>query len=360
MRGLTKYLVIGLVILALMVAVVGCSRGTTETTTPATGNEDQTEPKADPIVIKFSHVVAESTPKGQAAALFEELAEKYTDGRVDVQVFPNSQLYKDEDVLNAIQQNNVQLAAPATSVVSKLYPEWLIFDLPFAFKNAGQVQSAMEGEVGTQLLGLLEQKNLLGLGMWDNGFKQMSSYEKALIVPEDFVGQKFRVMSSKLLEAQFKAVGASPQAMAFGEVYSALEQRVIDGQENTLSNIYSKKFHEVQKYMTLSDHGYLGYAVITNKEFWNGLPADIREGVEKAMNEATQWVRDNAEALNNEQLDKIKQETPNLEIHVLTDSEKAVWQAKMDTTYDILREDLKAAGSTIGDGLIDAILELRK
>ncbi len=366
MKKIFKFFFLSNISLSLIVGVFGCARGAQTEPAPSenqgtetTEGTDATTAPAEKIKIKFSHVVAETTPKGQAAKMFEELAEKYTNGKVDVEIFPNTQLYNDDDVLIAIQENNVQIAAPATSKISKLFPEWQVFDLPFAFSDPSQVQSAMEGKVGQQLLGLLEQKNILGLGMWDNGFKQMSSKESQLIKPEDFKGQSFRVMSSKLLEAQFKAVDANPTPMPFSEVYSALEQGVINGQENTLSNIYSKKFHEVQKYMTLSDHGYLGYAVITNKEFWNGLPDDVRQALEKAMNETTQWVRDNAERLNAEELEKIKAENPKLEIHELTVEEKKAWMDKMDVTYDLLREDLKTSGSTIGDQLIDAIIELR-
>lgn len=336
MKKFLKVLFLSVISLSLVIGVVGCSRG----------SDDEI------IVVKFSHVVAEDTPKGQAAKMFEELAEKYTDGKVDVQVFPNSQLYNDDDVLNAIQQNNVQLAAPATSKISKLDPQWQVFDLPFAFKDSSQVQAAMEGEVGEKLFSLIEQKNIKALAMWDNGFKHMTSAKSPLIKPEDFAGQSFRVMSSKLLEAQFEAVGANPTPMAFGEVYSALEQGVIQGQENTMSNIYSKKFHEVQKYMTISSHGYLGYAVIANKEFWNGLPDDVREGLEKAMNETTKWVRENADRLNAENLEKIKADNPDLQIHELTDAEKAAWMEKMDVTYDMFKD-------AIGEDMVNSVKALR-
>ncbi len=344
MKKILKVAFLGVIALSLMVGAFGCTRGGST----ATNADDNGK-----IIVKFSHVVAESTPKGQAADMFKELAEKYTNGKVEVQVFPNSQLYNDDDVLNAIMQNNVQLAAPATSKVSKLFPQWQVFDLPFAFKDSKQVQAAMEGDVGNKLFSLLAQKDLKGLAMWDNGFKQMSSAKSPLIKPEDFTGQSFRVMSSKLLEAQFKAVDANPQPMPFSEVYSALEQGVIDGQENTLSNIYSKKFYEVQKYMTLSNHGYLGYAVITNKEFWDGLPNDVRQGLEKAMKEATAWLRQNADRINNENLDKIKQENPDLQIHELTDQEKQAWMDKMDGTYDQFKDQ-------IGEDLINSVKALRK
>ncbi|WP_366922306.1 TRAP transporter substrate-binding protein [Metallumcola ferriviriculae] len=343
-----------LVVVMLLVGslVAGCG-ARSEQPAADNGGEGDKAAKQEKIVIKFSHVVAENTPKGQAAVMFEEKAEEYTDGKVDVQVFPNSQLYNDNDVLSAIQQNNVQMAAPATSKVSKLFPEWTIFDFPFAFPSTEKVQEAMESpEIGGKLFNMLKDKQLLGLAMWDNGFKQMSLDDQPLYMPKDFEGKSFRVMSSEVLEAQFKALNANPTPMPFSEVYSALEQGVIDGQENTLSNIYSKKFHEVQKYMTLSNHGYLGYAVITNSEFWEGLPEDVRAGLEKALDETTQWVRDNGERINGEALDKIKADGTLEEIHELTPDEKKAWMEATDKVYDDF-EDI------VGSDLIEAVKALR-
>ncbi|MCG8400198.1 MAG: TRAP transporter substrate-binding protein [Firmicutes bacterium] len=337
-----------LIIIFGVLALAGCGARSED----GAGKNDAGQ--KEKMVVKFSHVVAENTPKGTACIMFEELAEKYTDGKVDVQVFPNSQLYNDDEVLAAVQQNNVQLAAPATSKVSKLFTEWTIFDFPFAFMDEAAVQAAMESEaIGGKLFGMLKEQQLLGLAMWDNGFKQMSLDVHPLYLPEDFQGQKFRVMSSKVLEAQFDALGGNPVPMPFSEVYSALEQGVIDGQENTLSNIYSKKFHEVQKYMTISNHGYLGYAVITNAEFWEGLDPDVRAGLEKALNETTQWVRDNAARLNQESLDKINADGTLEEIHELTPEQKEKWVEATDIVYDQFKDE-------VGEDLIKAIKDLRK
>ncbi|MTI85514.1 MAG: TRAP transporter substrate-binding protein [Firmicutes bacterium] len=340
-----RFLTLTLVVLLALGLLAGCG---------ARGGDSGEEGAGDgPIVIKFSHVVAENTPKGQAAQMFEEKAEEYTEGKVDVQVFPNSQLYDDNEVLAALQQDNVQMAAPATSKVSKLFPEWTIFDFPFAFPDVQAVQAAMESEeIGGKLFTMLKEQDLLGLAMWDNGFKQMSLDEHPLYMPEDFEGQKFRVMSSKVLEAQFEALNANPVPMPFSEVYSALEQGVIDGQENTLSNIYSKKFHEVQKYMTLSNHGYLGYAVITNATFWDGLPDDVRTQVKKALDETTQWVRDNGQRLNDENLEKIKADGTLEEIHTMTEEEKQAWMEATSAVYDEFKDE-------VGEDLINAVLELR-
>jgi len=342
-----RFLTLTMVVLLALGLLAGCGG--------ARGGDAGEEGSGDgPIVIKFSHVVAENTPKGQAAQMFEEKAEEYTEGKVDIQVFPNSQLYDDNEVLAAVQQNNVQMAAPATSKVSKLFPQWQIFDFPFAFPDVKAVQTAMESEeIGGKLFTMLKEEKLLGLAMWDNGFKQMTLDEHPLYMPKDFEGQKFRVMSSKVLEAQFEALNANPIPMPFSEVYSALEQGVIDGQENTLSNIYSKKFHEVQKYMTLSNHGYLGYAVITNSEFWEGMPEDVRTQVEKALDETTQWVRENGQRLNQENLDKIKADCTLKEIHTMTEEEKQAWMEATSGVYDQFREE-------VGAELIDAVLELRE
>ncbi|MYL35255.1 DctP family TRAP transporter solute-binding subunit [Pontibacillus yanchengensis] len=346
-----KYLSLLVGMMLLIGVIAGCGARSSQ---GSSGNEEGSSSSEDKIVVKFSHVVAENTPKGKAANKFEKLAEKYTNGKVDVQVFPNSQLYSDDEVLSAIQQNNVQLAAPATSKVSKLFPEWQVFDLPFAFPDTKAVQEAMESEeIGGKLFSMLKEEQLLGLSMWDNGFKQMTLDSHTLKKPSDFEGEKFRVMSSKVLEAQFEAVDANPTPMPFSEVYSALEQGVINGQENTLSNIYSKKFHEVQDYMTISNHGYLGYAVITNNEFWQGLPDDVRKNMEKALNETTKWVRENGKRLNDENLKKIKEDGTLKEIHKLTEEEKQAWIKAMDPVYKEFEEE-------IGKDLIDAVKGLRE
>ncbi|EKN64855.1 TRAP transporter substrate-binding protein [Schinkia azotoformans] len=340
-----KWLMMMLAAVLMVGILAGCGARSQQSTSKE-GGEAGGGASDEKIIIKFSHVVAENTPKGQAAEMFKQLAEEYTNGKVEIQVFPNSQLYKDEDVLAAVQQNNVQLAAPSTSVVTKLYPQWTLFDLPFIFKDEAGVQAAMESpEIGGKLFTMLEEQNLLGLAMWDNGFKQTHSNKK-IVAPADFKGQKLRVMSSKVLEAQFKSVGANPTPMAFGEVYSALEQGVIDGGENTISNVYSQKMHEVQKYITMSNHGYLGYAVITNSDFWNGLPEDVRTQLQKALDETTAWVRDNSKRVNDEQLAEIKA-SGKTEIIELSEEERQAWVDAMTVIYSEFEGE-------IGKDLIDA------
>ena len=238
-----------------------------------------------PIVIKFSHVVAPNTPKGLGAEKFKELAEKYTNGKVKVEVYPNSTLYKDKEELEALQLGAVQMLAPSNSKFGPIgIKDFEVFDLPFLLPNLASLRKVTEGPIGKKMLTLLDSKGMVGLAYWDNGFKQMSA-NKPLHLPEDYKGLKFRIQSSKVLEAQFRLLGATPQVMAFSEVYQALQTGVVDGQENTPSNMYTQKMDEVQKFTTLTNHGYIGYVVVVNKKFWEGLPADIRGQLEKAMKE---------------------------------------------------------------------------
>jgi C4-dicarboxylate-binding protein DctP len=276
---------------------------------------------AEPIVIKFSHVVAEDTPKGKGALKFKELAEKYTQGAVKVEVYPNSTLYKDKEELEALQLGAVHLLAPSLAKFGPLgVRQFEAFDLPYIFDGYDDLHKVTYGPVGKKLLEALEPKGIKGLAYWDNGFKVFSA-NKPLRKPEDFKGLKMRIQSSKVLEAQMRALGALPQVMAFSEVYQALQTGVVDGTENPPSNLYTQKMHEVQKYVTLSDHGYLGYAVITNKRFWEGLPAEIRTQLEKAMEEATEYANAIAKEENDKALEAVRKAGTS-EIIELTPDEK--------------------------------------
>ena len=232
---------------------------------------------AAPIVVKYSHVVADQTPKGQAAIKFKELAEKKLPGKVEVQVFPNSQLFGDGKEMEALVLGDVQIIAPSLSKFAKYTPKLQLFDLPFLFDDIDAVDRFQDSAKGQELLSSMTKKGIKGLGFIHNGMKEMSA-NKMLKTPEDAKGLKFRIQSSDVLEAQFKAVGANPQKLAFSEVYSALQTGVVDGQENTWSNIYTQKFHEVQKYIMESNHGVIDYMVVTNGPWWDKLPADIKKG----------------------------------------------------------------------------------
>src|SRR6059058_3417337 len=261
---------------------------------------------ADPIIIKFSHVVATDTPKGKASEKFKELAEKYTGGKVKVEVYPNSQLYKDKEELEALQLGAVQMLAPSNSKFGPIgVKEFEVFDLPYILPDLTTLRKVTDGPLGARLLKLLDSKGMTGLAYWDNGFKEMTANKK-LIAPADYKGMKFRIQSSKVLEAQFRALGSIPQVMGFGEVYQALQTGVVDGQENTWSNIYTQKMHEVQKFATVTNHGYIGYVVVVNKKFWDGLPADIRTELDKAMKEATAFGNGQSAKENEDALELIK------------------------------------------------------
>ncbi len=243
---------------------------------------------AAPIVIKYSHVVADVTPKGQAALKFKELAEKKLPGKVEVQVFPNSQLFGDGKEMEALVLGDVQIIAPSLAKFGKYTPKLQIFDLPFLFTDLAAVDRFQASKEGQALLTSMTKKGITGLGYMHNGMKQLSA-NKPLGTPGDAKGLKFRIQASDVLEAQFKAVGANPQKLAFAEVYQALQTGVVDGAENPWSNIYSKKFHEVQGYIMESNHGVLDYMVITNTKWWDGLPADVRKGLTEAMNESIKF-----------------------------------------------------------------------
>ncbi|MEO7495696.1 MAG: TRAP transporter substrate-binding protein [Massilia sp.] len=278
-----------------------------------------------PIVIKFSHVVALDTPKGQAAERFKQLAEKATKGRVKVEVYPNSQLYKDKEELEALQLGAVQMLAPSLAKFGPLgVKEFEAFDLPYIFPSKSALYSVTEGPIGKGLLQKLEPKGITGLAFWDNGFKVMSA-NKPLHVPADFRGLKMRIQSSKVLDAQMRALGANPQVLAFSEVYQALQTGVVDGTENPPSNMYTQKMHEVQSHVTVSNHGYLGYAVIVNKKFWDGLPPDIRAALEQAMREATTFEKAIAQRDNDMAMDAIKK-TGKTTIYTLSAKEQADWR----------------------------------
>jgi C4-dicarboxylate-binding protein DctP len=302
-----------------------------------------------PIVLKFSHVVAPNTPKGKGADKFKELAEKYTNGKVKVEVYANSTLYKDKEELEALQLGAVQMLAPSNSKFGPIgVKDFEVFDLPYLLPNKAALRKVTDGPIGKAMLKKLESKGMVGLAYWDNGFKEMSA-NKPLRMPEDYKGLKFRIQSSKVLEAQFRALGAIPQVMAFSEVYQALQTGVVDGQENTPSNMFTQKFHEVQKYTTLTNHGYIGYVVVVNKKFWDDLPADVRGQLEKAMAEATVYSNEISEKENVESLDDIKK-SGKTELITPTAAESAAMRKAMEPVYQEM-------GSRVGKQLIDDVVK---
>lgn len=300
-----------------------------------------------PIVIKFSHVVANDTPKGKGALKFKELAEKYTDGKVKIEVYPNSSLYKDKEEIEALQLGSVQMLAPSTAKFAPLgIKEFEALDLPWLFKDDATYSAAMKGTVGKWLFQKLEAKGITGLAYWDNGFHMVSS-NRPLMKPEDFKGLKFRISGSKIADQYFRLMGSIPQIMAFSEVYQALQTGVVDGCENTASNYLTQKFYEVQKDITVSYHAHLQYAVIVNSKFWSGLPPDIRTQLEKAMADATDYTNQIAHQENEDALAEIKK-AGKTTLHYLTDADRKAWQEAMQPTY-------KWAKGRVGQEVLDLV-----
>jgi len=259
-----------------------------------------------PIVIKFSHVVAADTPKGHASEFFAKKAAELTKGKVKVEVYANSALYKDKEEMEALQLGAVQMLAPSLAKFGPLgVKEFEAFDFPYIFDDTADLHKITQGPIGASMLAKLEPKGIKGLAFWDNGFKSFSA-NTPIKTPADLKGKKMRIQSSKVLEEQIRSIGGLPQVMAFSEVYQALQTRVVDGTENPISNLYTQKMHEVQKHLTLTNHGYLGYAVIVNKKFWDGLPADVRGQLEQAMKEATVYANKIAQEENDLALEGVK------------------------------------------------------
>ncbi|MBI3086648.1 MAG: DctP family TRAP transporter solute-binding subunit [candidate division NC10 bacterium] len=312
---------------------------------------------ASPIVIKFSHVVAKEAPKGKATDRFAELVNQRLKGRVEIQVFHNSSLYKDREEIEALQLGAVQLLAPSTAKLVPWFPQYQVFDLPYLFADQEHAYRSMtDPRVTAKLFPLLKSRGMLGLAAWDNGFKHMTSNKCPIVKPEDMKGQKIRVQSSKVLEEQFRTVGANPKVMAFGEVYNALERGVVDGEENTFTNKFSQKMHEVQKCLTVSNHGYIAYVVLTNALFWEGLPKDIRKVLEGSLAEVTKWQWELSAKEQEEAFKKMQEyatATGKLQITVLTPEQRKQWAAAFQPVH-------KKFESAIGKDLLDLVYSLAK
>jgi C4-dicarboxylate-binding protein DctP len=291
-----------------------------------------------PIKIKFSHIVADNTPKGIGAKRFKQLVEERLKGKVIVEIYPNAQLYDDNKVMEALLLGDVQLAAPSLAKFKKYTKKLQVFDLPFIFKDIHAVDSFQAGKVGQSLLTSMDKYGYLGLTYWHNGMKQLSA-NTGLRLPSDAKGLKFRIQQSDVIQAQFQAIGASPQKLAYTEVYNALQTGVVDGQENTWSNIRSKKFYEVQKYFSETNHGVLDYLVVTNAKFWRGLPADIRIELEKILVEVGKEVNQLAQAFAKKDR-QIIIDSGKTNVLQLTEAELAQWRTAMQPVWKQFEDDI--------------------
>ncbi len=299
-----------------------------------------TAAEAAPIVIKFPHVVAESTPKGQGAKLLQQLVDERLAGKVEVQVYPNASLMEDDPSMEALAFGDVQMIAPSLSKFDRLTKKYQVFDLPFMFDDNAALERFQNSDTGKELLGELRDKGYLGLAYWHNGIKQLSA-NKPLREPADAAGLKFRIQESDVLEAQFQALGANPQKLPFSEVYQALQTGTIDGQENTWANIYSQKFFEVQPYITESNHGALDYMLTVNADFWHGLPDDVRSELEAIVAEVTAVVNGKAATINDEARAKVAA-SGKAEIIELTPAQREAWRQAMAPVWDQFRDQIGA------------------
>lgn len=306
----------------------------------------------EPIVIRFSHVVSADAPKGKAALKFAELAAERTGGKVRVDVFPNSRLYGDKDEMAALLAGHVEMLAPSLSKFRVLrITDFELFDLPYLFPDLAAVHRVTEGDIGKGMLAKLDKSGLVGLAFWDNGFKQLSA-NKPIRTLKDLEGLKVRIQPSDVLDSTMKALGARPRPLEFSEVYSSLKAGVVDGTEGPVSNFYTQNLHRAQKYLTVSDHGYIGYAVIVHKKFWSGLPAEIRTTLEGAMRDASIYANQVAQQGNAAALEAVKA-TGQTQIIELSADEKAAWRTAVDKVYtsgvgdidkDLLARVLKVVG----------------
>jgi C4-dicarboxylate-binding protein DctP len=321
----------GVILLGLALAALAGCGSSAPGAAPASG---------EPYVIKFPHVVAPATPKGIMAQRFKELAEERFPGRVRVEVYPSAQLMEDSDSIEALAFGEVQMIATTVSLYDRLTQKFQVFDLPFLFPDLAAVERFQASPTGRELLTTLTDQGILGLQFWHNGMKQLTG-PRPLLEPNDARGLKFRVMESDILQAEIEAIGGSPQKMAFGEVFQALQTGTVDAQENTWSNIYSSKFYEVQPYMSESNHGYIGYYVAVNAKFWKALPEDLRTGLEATLAEVTQWGNARSEQINQDDKKRII-DSGRTQLTVLSPQQLQAWQNAMQPVWDEFRDKIGA------------------
>lgn len=334
-----------LVALLFLFSLTACSSRVTD--------YDQVGPK-DKLIIRFSYVTGEDTPKGLASKRFKELVEERSNGKVEVQIFPNSTLYSDAQELDELKKGDIQMIAPAISKLSNVVPEVQLFDLPFLFQSQQDVWSLADGPVGQELFRLLEKKGYKALAVWDNGFKEITNSRHQIKSPSDFSDLSFRIMPSETLEKQFESVGATTVVVPFDELYFSLEKGQVEGEENTISNIYNKKLYTSQRFLTKSDHGYLGYFVLVDQKFWATIPPDTRKMLTQTLQEVTDWERQLAMKKNEQEFELLKQRK-DVQTFVLGTKEKNQWKEAFHTTYswfidqvhdDVIRDYLKQRDTT--------------
>ena len=302
-------------------------------------HDDEQNGLSDQIIIHFSHVVAENTPKGLAAARFAELVKEKTDGRVIVQVYPNGILYSDENEMEALQNNDIQMIAPTFSKMTSYLPSWQVLDLPFLIETDEQLKRVLTGPLKDQLLDELDELDIKGLDFWSNGFKQIASNDYPMIELEDFQSLRIRVMDSELLSKQFSLLGSTPITTTFDDVFYEIEKKNIQAQDNTISNLHSKGFHKYEKYITLSNHGIMGYAVMMNENFWNGLDEEIQQHIQDALYEMSDWQFEKSIAMNKASKQELEA-LPNIVFSPLSETQRLAWKEKVSPVYNYYKNEV--------------------
>jgi C4-dicarboxylate-binding protein DctP len=343
MKKIQKLLVVALTLL-LVFSLAACGSSSKESSGSASGEKDKSADGVQELTIKISHVVAENTPKHAGALAMKEYIEKESGGKIKVQVYPNSQLFGDKDEYQNLVANNAQFIIPDMSKLVGNDPGFNIPAMPFLFKDDAAANAFWDGEKGQEIFKRLEKDGVLGLAMWPNGAKHMTNNNIPIKKPEDLKGLKIRTQGGQLLEAIYEKLGAGSVSIPFAELYTALQQGTVDGEENTYSNIESKKFDEVQKYMTIMGHTRVDYALLTNIKFWNGLNDETKAIVQKGVEAGTKVARESAEKLNEEALQKLK-DRGQTKINELSPEDIDVFKKTLEPVY-------QEWAKTIGEDII--------
>ncbi|KOY81395.1 DctP family TRAP transporter solute-binding subunit [Lysinibacillus macroides] len=328
----------------LVLALAACGGSDKKETSAPAAEGDGGYTKEKPLVIKFSHVTSIDSVKGKAADAFAKLVDEKTEGKVKVEVYPSSQLYGDNDELDALVSGNVHMIAPSVTKMVKIDPRWQYVDMPYLFENQEHVRKFFNSDLAKTILesDQLAANDIKGLAFWENGFKHFSNNQRPLVNVEDFKGLKFRAQAGKVLEAQFKALNAGSATIAFGETYAALQQGTVDGAENPFNNFDTQKYQEVQNYLSVSAHGRLDYAIFVNKTFWEGIPTDLLAAVEESLDEATTLAWELATEENEKSFENIK--NSGIEVTELTDAQKEAIKNQLEPVYeeftDVITEEL--------------------
>lgn len=336
-----KKFILGTIITVLLLIIVISVRQGLLLAKPLPYDDEQTGLSTQ-ITIHLSHVVAENTPKGQVANKFAELVEEKTAGKVKVHVYANASLFNDENEFRALQKGDVEMIVPTFSKMTTYVPSWQVLDLPYLFHTEEQIHEVLTGTIGEQLLAELEPLRLRvkGLGFWYNGFKHLTSADQPIHTFEDLQGLRIRTMPSRTLEKQFEAVNAKPTSVSFSELFTDLETHTIDAQENTASNIYSKGFYKVQKHMTITQHGILGYAVLINESFWNSLPEKIQKQIIMTMKETTEWQFEQARSMNDQDMQKLMQQD-HFNVYTMSKQERLRFKEQLTPVYDFYKTHIQ-------------------